>query len=389
MIQLKHIFLKSLLINTGVIFIGTLFTGQIYSVYRQSRPLFVVNKDTITSDLKQAKNSSHEKTGWPSKKFAYDNLDKDGFRKYLEYPTNPCIEVYGGSYAYSFNSESQEESWSASLGKDLKCSVLNYGVPGFGSDQAVIRHNKYASGKNLAVLMFVDASLKRNMLPMLSLSYDGISKSYNKKTFKPKFKIDGDALTIENPNSQTIYNHILEERKKICLGPTSLLCVAKRVFNNINNSIISKGNLYQNIATLSPYLANNLIPEIEYKSDLFSNENIKMHLFIINRFLDNCKDINQKCLVSRFPYMLDIAYPERVTMNPVEIVMKEKYNSIYISSYKTAVCMRSKLGVPIKGKKIDRGVMRFEHPQNKHYLSLANQAFSNCLYVELKDRNSL
>ena len=49
----------------------------------------------------------------------------------------PCIYVFGNSFSYA-SEVSDSEAWAHKLGSLLKCPVANYGVPGYGTDQAYL-----------------------------------------------------------------------------------------------------------------------------------------------------------------------------------------------------------------------------------------------------------
>ena len=102
-----------------------------------------------------------------------------------------------------------------------------------------------------------------------------------------------------------------------------------------------------------------------------------------NKYFSNCNSIDQICLITRFPYMRDVAFPERVLINPVEQSMEKFFKDKYISSYSIARCMKTKLGVSYDINSIDLSIMKYEHPENKHYVEEANNYFAKCLFSEL------
>ncbi len=375
--------IHSILKNFLFLIIGFFLLGIIYSYYRKSTPLFRVDIKKIEKDIKLSSKNTLENTGWPTKDFALKNLEDNRYRKSQNDMKNSCLEVYGGSYTYSFNSKNGNDSWSSKLSEDLYCSVLNYGIPGFGTDQSVIRHEKYKSKNNISILMFVDDSLKRNMFPMLGLSYDGLAKSYDKKTFKPYYKIINDDLVLVNPNPNDIARAIDKEKNKICLGPTSLICIFKEIYNNFKLSIKTKGKYYQHLAKISKPLSEYMANNIEYEKNNQNKYSLNLQIKLIKKYLSNCNSIDQICFITRFPYMRDVAFPGRILINPVEQTMEKFFKDKYISSYSIARCMKTKLGISNDINSIDLSVMKYEHPKNKHYLEEANNYFAKCLFFEL------
>ena len=376
---MKSKIIKTLSINLFFLVICFSILGNIYSQFRRSRPIFTVDIEKIEEDIENNKKYSIENTGWPTKSFASKNLENNKYRKLKNKSNPPCLEIYGGSYAYSFNSLTSKESWTSSLEDYINCSVLNYGIPGFGTDQAMIRHEKYKSINNTAILMFVDDSLKRNRLPMLSLSYKGLSKEYDAKTFKPYYVIQKNNLVLKEPNALNVYKAIKSERQNICFGSSSILCIFKETYKDLKKSIKTKGKYYQLTSNISKPFADFLQKKIILKEDPKLENNINLQLRLVKQFFLNCKSIGQKCYVARFPYMEDIAYPNRIKINPIEQAFNKEFNNQYINSYDMSICMRPQLGKSYKDKPIDTSVMRFEHFKNKHYLDEANLAFAKCI----------
>src|SRR5262249_47154185 len=50
----------------------------------------------------------------------------------------PCLDVYGDSFTWA-DEVGDRDTWSARLSDLLKCRVRNFGVVGYGSDQAYLR----------------------------------------------------------------------------------------------------------------------------------------------------------------------------------------------------------------------------------------------------------
>jgi hypothetical protein len=83
--------------------------------------------------------------GWPTKIFLAQHADIYGARPS---PANlqladqhVCISVYGDSFTFS-DEVSDAEAWPNLLAEELRCEVRNYGVSGYGVDQAVLRFEK-------------------------------------------------------------------------------------------------------------------------------------------------------------------------------------------------------------------------------------------------------
>ncbi|MEM6649033.1 MAG: hypothetical protein AAF603_02145 [Pseudomonadota bacterium] len=84
----------------------------------------------------------HPVLGWPSEKWLDKNADQDGARRS---PANKvrsekpvCISLYGDSFTFS-EEVSNSEAWGNLLAEQMNCQVKNYGVGGYGTDQALLR----------------------------------------------------------------------------------------------------------------------------------------------------------------------------------------------------------------------------------------------------------
>jgi hypothetical protein len=79
--------------------------------------------------------------GWTSERW-WDSgdLDANGSRLSPAFPVlgSECMSVYGDSFAWSAEVDS-ESAWPNQLARLLNCRVANYGVGGYGADQAYLR----------------------------------------------------------------------------------------------------------------------------------------------------------------------------------------------------------------------------------------------------------
>ena len=57
-------------------------------------------------------------------------------------PGNECVTLYGDSFTYGVGVR-EEYAWGNTLAERLRCRVGNFGVGGYGTDQALLRfmHN--------------------------------------------------------------------------------------------------------------------------------------------------------------------------------------------------------------------------------------------------------
>ena len=184
----------------GYIFIFFIFITGIeiasYSTifYLQSRvPFFKFDPTLIKSfDYKTSNNYSTE-LGWITPYEERDNLgaraDKNDFNA-------SCIEMFGDSFTYS-SLVTGEYAWPKKLAELINCKVHNFGVGGYGSDQAVLRHEAMESTASIAVLNHLTENIMRNTNQLRNLIYPNNSSV----VLKPRFILseEGALKLIKKP----------------------------------------------------------------------------------------------------------------------------------------------------------------------------------------------
>ena len=141
----------------------------------------LLNKDSFEEYLLDR----NEITGWPTRSFEnalHTNLSRNSpaNNKYLE---RECYSIYGDSYAFD-TEVNDTQAWSNQLAEIMSCGILNYGIPGYGLDQAYLRFKSH-NPKNLNVIMtFVEMDYRRARTRMYSLqSGEGININLTKPMF--------------------------------------------------------------------------------------------------------------------------------------------------------------------------------------------------------------
>ena len=156
--------------------------------------------------------------GWPAPaSFETDGrFDLSGSRIIPAYPDpnfhDERVSLYGDSFTYA-NDVSNEHAWSNGLSKKLGCRVSNYGVGGYGSDQAYLRfHENVRDKSKIVFLNHLSENIIRNVNQFRGLLYFG-----NPNGFKPRFIVgeDGKLVLIPLPTLSQ------EEYKKFVQNPTS------------------------------------------------------------------------------------------------------------------------------------------------------------------------
>ena len=134
--------------------------------------------------------------GWPSKKDEKRNRDKSGSRSNPHFSyiagIDNCISIYGDSYTWS-SGVKQKYAWSNVLSEFLNCRVGNFGVGGYGSDQAYLRYLKNADDHApIVFLNHLSENIMRNVTQFRTLT-NGYDSEIKPVDFKPRFILDDSA----------------------------------------------------------------------------------------------------------------------------------------------------------------------------------------------------
>jgi hypothetical protein len=116
-----------------------------------------------------------------------------GWRASFETPVAPCVSVYGDGVTAG----TAQSSYPAELERLLQCEVTNYGVGGYGSDQAMLlsQSMRTIDRAPVSVIGHVSDNILRNLNQYRHLLDPGQELS-----FKPRLFFDGGELrTLEIP----------------------------------------------------------------------------------------------------------------------------------------------------------------------------------------------
>ena len=106
-----------------------------------------------------------------------------------------CVSVYGDSFTQSPNSDA--ETWADQLSLALGCRVANYGVAGYGSDQAFLRYQHLPPDASRVVIL---AHFAENMTRNLTRNRD-LTNYARYFAYKPRFVLgaDGEIALVPIP----------------------------------------------------------------------------------------------------------------------------------------------------------------------------------------------
>lgn len=128
--------------------------------------------------------------GWPSAKdFGTGEFDARGSRLVPSFPdpSSPsCVAIFGDSFTWGAEVETHQ-AYGNVLADLLRCRVANYGIGGYGTDQAVIRFmEKIDDRAPIAILGHFSENIVRNVNQLRDLT------SGSRFGFKPRFLVHDD-----------------------------------------------------------------------------------------------------------------------------------------------------------------------------------------------------
>jgi len=117
-----------------------------------------------------------------------------------------CITLYGDSFTYGSQVE-DEEAWGNLLAVENGCRVGNFGVPGYGTDQALLRFlANSADTAPVSLLGITPHDIRRNVTQYFYLQAPGRRL---KLSFKPRFVLEENELRLiplPNPSYSDLQN---------------------------------------------------------------------------------------------------------------------------------------------------------------------------------------
>ena len=136
--------------------------------------------------------------GWPSPlSIGKGEFDTSGSRIVPAFPdpnTKACVALFGDSYTWG-DEVAPEDAYGNVLATRLRCRVANFGVGGYGTDQAVIRYELLKPAARVVVLGHFSVEIIRNVNQFRD--FFALSSRFG---FKPRFVLrDGQLELIPLP----------------------------------------------------------------------------------------------------------------------------------------------------------------------------------------------
>jgi hypothetical protein len=131
--------------------------------------------------------------GWPAKKTDMNGTEVIESRPIPAYSSteNECVSLYGDSFTYGDEVE-HAEAWSNVLSSRLNCRVGNYGIGGYGTDQAYLRFDKNVHDSAKVVILGI---FPENVLRNVN-RYRYLLDARTVFSLKPRFILENDRLKL-------------------------------------------------------------------------------------------------------------------------------------------------------------------------------------------------
>ena len=128
--------------------------------------------------------------GWPWPGQYGDDLDINGAQRNPYFPNGPqegaCVSLYGDSFTQGGDTSSLQMNWGNVLSKRLGCYVANFGMGGYGTDQAYLRFSENRNDPSPIVIFGLHpADALRNLTRIRDLENYEIWYA-----LKPRFVLD-------------------------------------------------------------------------------------------------------------------------------------------------------------------------------------------------------
>ncbi len=170
--------------------------------------LNLVYSDKTTLPISKYLQEREPVTGWPSKSvLASRHYSKNGSRPnpYLVTKSTPKIIVFGDSFARGAE-VSDSMCWSNLIIKETGLNIVNYGVNGYGTDQALLRSKSKADSSDILLVVMTPDNIMRNVNSFRNL----ISPQMSYIGLKPRYEFDRNGHIALKPLPGTEVEHIEE-----------------------------------------------------------------------------------------------------------------------------------------------------------------------------------
>lgn len=164
-----------------------------------TRSLFYQMPVATQVEYKEYLRRRDPRLGWPPpEQIGGEKYDASGSRLTPSFPDPgaECVSLYGDSFTYGSDVD-HEQAWSNKLSQMLGCRVANFGVGGYGTDQAYLRfEGNVADAAEISILGVFPTNVIRNLTRNAYFVFGAFPTS-----FKPRFSyIEGELKLLPMPN---------------------------------------------------------------------------------------------------------------------------------------------------------------------------------------------
>jgi hypothetical protein len=150
-----------------------------------------IDKQRALKEVDKYLSKRDEILGWPSpSKFGQGSFDQSGARVLpsFPHPGGECVSLFGDSFTYGADVD-HSDTWGNRLAELIGHRVANYGVGGYGTDQALLRFQRYKDDDSRFVILGIwPENITRNLTQYRALIGDYSSPF----SFKPRFILSED-----------------------------------------------------------------------------------------------------------------------------------------------------------------------------------------------------
>ncbi|HEY1473700.1 MAG TPA: hypothetical protein VGF53_06415 [Pseudolabrys sp.] len=164
----------------------------LHLVMRSSAHFLIWNPDIAAAHQQwvSAGDNWDDELGWPSPRTAVSPpRDRTGAKQNLDFPESDhaCASAYGDSFVWG-DDVPLAKGWIEQLSRKLGCRVANYGVSGYGTDQAYVRFTRMTKDEAPVVLLGI---FPENVMRNVNQYRGFIGFDQSPLALKGRFVLDG------------------------------------------------------------------------------------------------------------------------------------------------------------------------------------------------------
>jgi hypothetical protein len=382
-VQRKHVVFSGLTLVICLAVLEVAFYGLSWLVPRD----FYYRKPTRHEFLAYLRSNIDREVGWVPQP---EELSAQGFRAAPagEHLSSPCVSLYGDSF--TFGAEvAPEAAWGNVLTTLLGCRVDNYGVIGYGTDQAYLyfkRHQRDGSDQApVVILSHLSENIVRNVTQDLGLVYGhGLA-------LKPRYILDaqGRLQLVDLPRlapeeyDAYVANMAAFLRAEYLLPNQSPLSMRSLFFPYVVSLpyMLTYKRIYQSVlfyaVDVPPWFADLYNPAHPARALQLTRE-------ILRNFVQEAKKSGKIPLILMLPTARDLVYFQRTG--------KWSYDNL-VSELSKAAALSVNLGPPLLAKIADSDVCQYfcsnKTTRSGHYTEQGNRVLAEVVQAVLRQRGML